>query len=986
MVVLGLGAVNPVHAQTAPGSDPVDICADVIVYVVRGSGEAPQPSADNPRPSVGEAWDAFDPLDPVTGGSSIDAGRVLDVGSDGTPTVATGTPFLYDLVQKIRQRVGGQVRLSWAPIQYRAIPVDTGNLPSKSLWALQGYPSSVTSGIRELHRSLSRQWELCGTRTRYVLAGYSQGADVVNSYLRGKIFTRSSQFGLFTNTEYLGPSPEIQQQIAAVALIADPNHDPDDPESYTNVDPAMAAKGGLNGRRRGIPEPMTGVTDSICLPGDPVCGQGFTIRPELAKGEVIHTKAYRDGVTYPVICPSDNPEKPLESAITCMADRVIWRLGLRNLVKEPLDESTAVPGTTGRDVAFFLDTTGSMSEDIDGAIRFAGEQAGRIIALDGRVALVQYRDANDAIVAEVVTPFTKDVTTFQAGLAALSADGGGDDPEALLHALTHGFNELDWQLGASKAAVVLTDATFHEPDPVGGETLASVERRSLEIDPVNVFPVVDDPAAYEALAARTSGEVVDKGSGDTAVALTSALDRIAQRPVAVLNNASYVASAEGIVSFDASQSSAAEGAVGEYRWDFDGDGTEDEVTTTPVVSHAYPAGYSGLMQMWVVDGSGRSGNASASVLVQEAVAVGPVPEVPSAASMSVDARAGGDHVVLTTIWESAGAPPHQWVVEVDGDPVAIASGESVRARVAVPAQPDRWSVSLTPMDAEGNYGTVLRADLTPVGRPIEWYGHWRVLLAAGGGAALVLLVAACMAVLRRKRKRGRSSVLRVAVTVGLTLVAAAAGAGLAALGPASLPMHATASGVVVAENPERPPGDQVADGEQGEPTVTPSSEASPTEPDPASSSLTCWDGSRAPTREACSLPAGRVGLATIFPELGEDCTAIPPTVEGVEEVYECARPGIVIRYSRWTRGADRYAYYDNALLVDGQEWRVGDQFAGRRWTTRLTDSDQPWRWTAVYRYYPYAVTVQATDKRLRDVTVSALVTAPPDSIGLRGSE
>src|SRR5690606_20090530 len=103
-------------------------------------------------------------------------------------------------------------------------------------------------------------------RTRYVLAGYSQGADVVNSYLRGKVVTH--RFGLAHIDEYLGPSEAIMGQIASVALIADPNHDPSDPESYSDHDSRLAQKGGLYGIRAGVPEPVADVTDSMCLAGD----------------------------------------------------------------------------------------------------------------------------------------------------------------------------------------------------------------------------------------------------------------------------------------------------------------------------------------------------------------------------------------------------------------------------------------------------------------------------------------------------------------------------------------------------------------------------------------------------------------------------------------------------------------------------------------------------------------------------------------------
>lgn len=764
LLLPGFGAVasavaQPARAAAIQSADPLwpeEACAEAIVYVVRGSGEGPQTGAaiepfDPAQPEAGYAdtWDAFDPVDPDTDGSSIDAGIELDLHKDGTATVATQTPFLYDLVQKVHERVGGQLKLSWSPIRYPAVPVELS-----ASWLVEGYPASVTSGIRELHRALKRQWEVCGTHTRYVLAGYSQGADVVNSYLRGKIAVGSTSFG-FKTAEYLGPSKSIAGQIAAVTLIADPNHDPADGESYTNVDKDMAGKGGLYGLRAGVPKSMVSITDSICLAGDIVCGQGLDVT-KIKRGAEIHGTGYRNLVDHPVECHVEGQSGTRDlSAITCMADRIVSRLDVRNLVLDPLEDASSAPGTTGRDVAFFIDTTGSMQDDIDATLQFATNQADRILSLDGRVALVQYRDSEDYTPAEVVVPFTADMEEFQYGIESLEADGGGDGPEGLLHALMVGFDELEWQFGASKAAVVLTDDSFHEPDLTGGETLPQIERRSLQIDPVNVFPVVDDVDRYGDLAARTSGEVILNGVGDTEAALNEALDNIAERPTAVLSNQVYVAAAGRDVHFDASRSAAADGEMAEYRWDFDGDGFSDETTTSPETNHTYPPGHFGVMQVLVVDEAGRSANASAKVLVAEEPQRGRLSRVPTANSMTAAGESARDHVDLTVDWEPGASEPARWVVAVNGDPVGV--GEAGKRTVTVPVefQADEWQVTLTPMDSDGNLGPAYAADLEPVPALAPWYER-PVVWGAGGVVSLVSAVLIWWWLRRRVRAQSRS--------------------------------------------------------------------------------------------------------------------------------------------------------------------------------------------------------------------------------------
>ena len=170
-------------------------------------------------------------------------------------------------------------------------------------------------------------------------------------------------------------------------------------------------------------------------------------------------------------------------------------------------------GTTGTDVVFVLDTTGSMSDTIEQTKQFIRDYSAKIKEMNGRVGLVVYRDAGDEYTAKKLSDLQTDTADLLKQLESVKADGGGDTPEAALHATMTALNTMNWKPGATKAIVLLTDADYHNPDRVDGSTVESVAKRSLEIDPVNVYPVISGQSEpHTELAEKTSGQViVNKG-------------------------------------------------------------------------------------------------------------------------------------------------------------------------------------------------------------------------------------------------------------------------------------------------------------------------------------------------------------------------------------------------------------------------------------------------------------------------------------------
>lgn len=117
------------------------------------------------------------------------------------------------------------------------------------------------------------------------------------------------------------------------------------------------------------------------------------------------------------------------------------------------------------DVAFVIDTTGSMGEEIDRIKATVSDIAARVAgsehAPDLRLALVDYRDFGDAYVTHAVN-FTRDVQAFQGAIDQLAANGGGDMPEALNEALHEALRRLEWRREPTlRLAFIVADAPAH---------------------------------------------------------------------------------------------------------------------------------------------------------------------------------------------------------------------------------------------------------------------------------------------------------------------------------------------------------------------------------------------------------------------------------------------------------------------------------------------------------------------------------------------
>lgn len=174
---------------------------------------------------------------------------------------------------------------------------------------------------------------------------------------------------------------------------------------------------------------------------------------------------------------------------------------------ESLHPDSADP--RGVDFVFVFDDTGSMAEEIDGLIQRTLEFANIVQSsgVDYRFALISFGDE-----LRHKVDFTKSASDFKAAVAALRAQGGGDEPENALEALRYGATSLSHDPARRKVFILITDASFHSADSVTPLTtqdaLADLKKLGAVLNVVG--PNLDQ---YRWMADSLAGSFYDKDSG-----------------------------------------------------------------------------------------------------------------------------------------------------------------------------------------------------------------------------------------------------------------------------------------------------------------------------------------------------------------------------------------------------------------------------------------------------------------------------------------
>jgi Mg-chelatase subunit ChlD len=131
--------------------------------------------------------------------------------------------------------------------------------------------------------------------------------------------------------------------------------------------------------------------------------------------------------------------------------RSVWSAGLAILAAVPLASRAAPVDRKALkprvEVVFCLDTTGSMTNLIEGAKRkiwsICNQIAGGKPTPQLKVGLVAYRDRGDEYITKVIE-LTDDLDAVHGQLMRFVATGGGDTPESVNQALDDAVNKVSW--------------------------------------------------------------------------------------------------------------------------------------------------------------------------------------------------------------------------------------------------------------------------------------------------------------------------------------------------------------------------------------------------------------------------------------------------------------------------------------------------------------------------------------------------------------
>lgn len=539
--------------------------------------------------------------------------------------------------------------------QYPAVDVadlSNGNAIGAKLSAgmANDYGESVTQGVNELHAYLSKRIIHC-PNIKFILGGYSQGAQVIGQAL-------------------IDMPEQVRPHIVFTGLFGDPklylpegqgiNPPACRGEDFSwwrrGIEECATDNGSLTARTPYLPLYAEQSTGLWCNARDFVCGSSKFLWDKEGHSEY----ATANGA--------------IDQAAIEAAERL--KLALPGDIQHAVAINQAHGSTQhGLDTVFFVDLNVSDTQRLEETKLAIRDALTKIDQAGGRMAITRYADTifgssygiqmNDA---ETRYGF---VTTVDKAMAPLETEQAWPLSSGVNFGYYIAFAEtidfLDWGSGHMKSVVLVTQRDISTTNPMFDDIKEYIRKRSLEIDPVNIYPVVpEEYAAGAAITADSTGGRVytfnSTGAGSLSASIANVTTELIERPIVIFSNIEYLAKPGETVRFDVSDSYVVDSSIESYDWDFNGDGAWDQQTVEPYVEHVYETTHSSLVHSRAHAANGMTGTMTTSVHIRDAD-IRPIVTPPPVRDVVTTEQDATNEVTVS--WERESHPSDQ-LISVNG--------------------------------------------------------------------------------------------------------------------------------------------------------------------------------------------------------------------------------------------------------------------------------------------------------------------------------
>jgi len=224
---------------------------------------------------------------------------------------------------------------------------------------------------------------------------------------------------------------------------------------------------------------------------------------------------------------------PIFLVLVALTAFVAHAKGRPSSQNEPAQSVVVAPAGSARiEVAFVLDTTGSMSGLLEGAKAKVWSIANQLATgqpkPDVRIGLVGYRDRGDAYVTRRMD-LTGDIDAVYAELFALRAGGGGDTPESVNQALHEAVTGLGWSTdpGVYRVLFLVGDApphTDYQDDVAYSESVDLARAKGIVVNTVQCGSLGTTTPIWREIARAGAGQFAAIAQDGAMVTLAAPMD------------------------------------------------------------------------------------------------------------------------------------------------------------------------------------------------------------------------------------------------------------------------------------------------------------------------------------------------------------------------------------------------------------------------------------------------------------------------------